>query len=112
MPHPVWWVLNRVAVEQSPARAMRRLVDRGVRTFIVSGEIEWRVMWRGERRAYREIERMEGFRQVVVPTIDHVLLQRDARELVGRIVTEDTLDAYAPGAALAHHEEREDRERL
>ncbi|MFZ0248363.1 MAG: hypothetical protein WAL61_00345 [Acidimicrobiales bacterium] len=107
MPHPVWWVLNRVAVEQSPARAMRQLVDRGVRTFIVSGEIEWRVMWRGERRAYRELERRKGFRQVVVPAIDHVLLQRDARELVSRIVTEDTLAAYAPGHVSAGSEERE-----
>jgi pimeloyl-ACP methyl ester carboxylesterase len=107
MPHPVWWVLNRVAVEQSPARAMRQLVDRGVRTFIVSGEIEWRVMWRGERRAYREIERRNGFRQVVVPAIDHALLQRDARELVSRIVTEDTLAAYATDHAPAGTEERE-----
>jgi pimeloyl-ACP methyl ester carboxylesterase len=96
MPDPVWWVLNRVAIEHSPARAMRQLVDLGVRTFVVSGEFERWEMWRGERRAYREIERMNGFHQVVVPTIDHVLHQRDARELVSEIVTDDTLNAYAP----------------
>jgi hypothetical protein len=107
MPSPVWWAVNRFAVEQSPARAMRQIVDRGVRTFIVSGELEWRTMWRGERRAYREIERRDGFRQVVVPAIDHALLQRDARELVSRIVTDDTLRAYAPGQASAASEERE-----
>jgi hypothetical protein len=53
------------------------------------------MMWRGERRAFRAIERMSGFQQVVV-SIDHVLYQRDARELVSEIVTDDTLGAYAP----------------
>jgi hypothetical protein len=75
---------------------MRQLVDGGVRTFIVSGESEWWTMWRGERRAYREIKRMNGFRHVIVPAIDHVLYQREAREVVSDLVTEDTLRAYAP----------------
>jgi pimeloyl-ACP methyl ester carboxylesterase len=96
MPDPVWWLVNRFAVERSPARAMRQLVERGVRTFVVSGEWERQVMWRGERRAYREITSMDGFQQVVAPTIDHVLYQRDAREMVSQVVSDDTLLAYAP----------------
>jgi dienelactone hydrolase len=98
MPDPVWWLVNRVAIEVSPARALRRLVDQGVRTLIVSGEREARMTWRGEGRVRRSLALTPGFRHVVDPGIDHDLLRRDARELASRIITDEVLDAYAPRA--------------
>ena len=94
MPDSVWWVVNRVAVEQSPARVVAKLVEAGVRTLMVMGEFENRLMWRGERRARRQLQESGLLRLVVVPRVDHELLQRDARERVAKIVTEDVLGAY------------------
>jgi dienelactone hydrolase len=94
MPDSVWWLLNRFAVEQSPANALCQLVDHGVRTFVVSGPHERRMMWRGERRTYRAIERSGLYRHVVAADIDHELFQRQARALVSELITADMLDAY------------------
>jgi dienelactone hydrolase len=103
MPDPVWWLLNRVAVEQSPAEALCKLVELGVRTFIVSGERERWMMWRGERRAYRAIGRSGQYRHVVSEDIDHELFQRHARDLVSEILTDDMLDTYVPGWRKTGH---------
>ena len=75
MPDPVWWVINRVAVEQSPARVVGKLVERGVRTLLVCGELEDWMLWRGERRARRQLERTGLMHLVVVPHMDHGMLQ-------------------------------------
>jgi alpha-beta hydrolase superfamily lysophospholipase len=96
LPNQVWWLVNRVAVEHSPARVLRRLVDEGVRTFIVSGESEGRLIWRGEARARRRLELSGRFHHLVVPGIDHELFKRDARELVSQIVTDEVLQNYVP----------------
>ena len=96
MPGPVWWVVNRVAVDQSPARVVGKLVEAGVPTLLVSGEWENGMIWRGERRARRKLERSGGLRLVVVPHVDHELLQRDARERVTAIITDDILSRYGP----------------
>ena len=96
MPDPVWWVVNRVAVDQSPARVVGKLVEAGVRTLLVSGEWENGMIWRGEGRARRKLERSGGLRLVVVPHVDHELLQRDARERVTAIITDDILSRYGP----------------
>jgi hypothetical protein len=94
MPGPVWWLVNRVAVEQSPPSVLRKLVDARVRTLMVSGERENLVIWRGESRARRRLVRSGLLHLVVLPDIDHELLKRDARALVSKIVTDDVLGAY------------------
>lgn len=98
MPGPMWWFVNRIAVAQSPAQPLRKLVEGGVRTLMVSGERESYVIWRGESRTRRQLERSGLLHLVVLPDIDHELLKRDARELVGDILTDDLLNAYVtPG---------------
>lgn len=106
MPDPVWWVLNRVALEQSPTHVIAKLVEAGVPTLLVLGEYENRLMWRGERGARRRLQRPGGLRLVLVPRSDHELLRRNPRERVAKIVTDDVLGAYvkvptetAPGPA-------------
>ncbi len=94
MPGPVWWVVNRVAVEQSPARVVGKLVNAGVRTILVSGELEYRAMWRGERSSRRQLERSGRLRLVVVPHMDHEMLQRDSRQRVTKIITDYVLCAH------------------
>jgi hypothetical protein len=97
MPDSAWWIVNRFAVEQSPARVLGKLVEAGVRTLLVSGESEDRVMWRGEQRARRRLERSGLLHLVVVPNIDHELLRRDARERVTQIITDDVLRTHLLG---------------
>ena len=101
MPDPVWWVVNRVAVEQSPARVSSKLVDAGVRTFLVCGEWENWMLWRGERRSRRRLEHTGRMRLVVVPRMDHEMLQRDSRESVTKLITDDVLGAYRKTRAEA-----------
>ena len=94
MPDSVWWIVNRVAVEQPPARVLGKLLEAGVRTTLISGEWENRVMWRGEHRARRRLQRSGLLHLVVLPDIDHEILQRDARERVTKVITDDVLGRY------------------
>ena len=94
MPGPVWWIVNRVAVEQRPARVLGKLVEAGVRTTLISGERDNRILWRGEQRARRRLQRSGLLHLVVLPDIDHELLQRDARERVTEIITDDVLGRH------------------
>lgn len=87
MPGVVWWVFDRIGAELPPAKALGRLVDRGVDSLVVCGENEARVICRGETGALRRMQRTGSFRLEVIPGIDHELFQRSARDRVEQMLT-------------------------
>jgi len=88
LPDGAWWVINRVAVGNPPARILERLVAAGVETYIVCGESEARAMRRGQAAAFRRLARTGRFHLEVVPGIDHELFARVSRDRVRPMVTE------------------------
>ncbi len=88
MPGAVWWVFDRIGAELPPAKALGRLVERGVETLVVCGENEARVIRRGESAFLRRMERTGSFRLEMVPGIDHELFQRAARDRVEQLLTD------------------------
>jgi alpha-beta hydrolase superfamily lysophospholipase len=99
LPDPAWWVINRVAVENPPAKILERLVDNGVDTYIVCGEPEARTLRRGQTAALRRLARSGRFHLEVVPGIDHELFARRSRDLVAPMVTAQVLSSTAPAAS-------------
>jgi hypothetical protein len=93
LPDAAWWLINRVAVANPPARILERLVDSGVDTYIVCGENEARVLRRGQAKAMRRLDRTGRFHLVVVPGIDHELFARSSRDRVSPLVTDRVLSA-------------------
>lgn len=72
------------------------LVDQDVQTFIVSGEPESRLLWRGEGFALRRLERSKVFQHVELADVDHELFKHNARIIVSEIVTDHVVEHYAP----------------
>ncbi len=95
LPDGAWWLINRVAVGNPPARIIERLVDAGVETYIVAGESEAREMRRGQAAAFRRLARTGRFHLEVVPGIDHELFARVSRDRVSPMVTERILRSVA-----------------
>lgn len=95
LPSAAWWLFDRVGVELPPARALGRLVERGVDTFVVCGDHEARVITRGETGVLRRLRRTGRFRLEVLPGIDHELFQRSAREVVEPMLTGHLIERFA-----------------
>lgn len=96
LPDSAWWIINRVAVGNPPARIIERLVEAGVETYIVCGESEARMMRRGQAAAFRRLTRTGRLHLEVVPGIDHELFARVSRDRVGPMVTERIRLSVAP----------------
>jgi alpha-beta hydrolase superfamily lysophospholipase len=96
LPGAAWWLFDRVGVESPPARALELLVEHGVDTFVVCGEREARMIRRGETAVLRRLRRTGRFRLEVLPTIDHELFQRAARDLVEPMLTSHLVEHFAP----------------
>lgn len=95
LPDATWWLINRVAVEHPPIRALRRTVDAGVDILVVCGEREARVIRRGERRAFGRLERSPLFHLEVLEGIDHELFAESARSRVVPILSEHLTRRFA-----------------
>ena len=104
LPGAAWWLFDRIGVELPPARALERLVEHGVDTFVVCGEVEARRILRGEGAVLRRLRRTGRFRLEIVPGIDHELFQRAARNLVEPMLTGYLVEHFAstalPGDAV------------
>jgi alpha-beta hydrolase superfamily lysophospholipase len=91
-----WWFIKRTGMWQRPAPVLKRLVHRGVDTFVVCGRSEAMALCRGERATFRRLESRRGFQMEVLPGIDHSLLIQAARDQVLHDLTEHVV-------ALAHN---------
>jgi alpha-beta hydrolase superfamily lysophospholipase len=90
-----WWVVNRAASKTRPVLAFKRLVDRGVDTFVVCGSSEGTMITRGERAMVRRLHEDQRFRMEVLPEIDHSLFTKAARDHVLPLMKEHVTRRYA-----------------
>jgi pimeloyl-ACP methyl ester carboxylesterase len=94
LPSAAWWVINRVAVQASPARSLTKVLEAGVDVFVIAGDNEAQLLSRGEAPTMRRLRRSERFRMEVIPDLEHSLFERHGRELASRLLTEHVLACY------------------
>jgi alpha-beta hydrolase superfamily lysophospholipase len=95
LPGSAWWIINRVAVQMSPAERLAKVVDAGVNLLVVAGTDEGRWLRGGEGRTFRRLEVTGRFRMEVVPGLEHTLFERRTREVAAAILTEHVIGTFA-----------------
>jgi pimeloyl-ACP methyl ester carboxylesterase len=95
LPSVVWRMINRLAVEATPARSLSKVLDGGVEdVFVIAGDYEARLLTRGEDRTLRRLRETGRFRMEIIPDLEHSLFERHGRELATRLLTEHVLVSY------------------
>jgi alpha-beta hydrolase superfamily lysophospholipase len=94
LPSPVWWLINRIAVDSPPARSLAKLMEVGANTFIIAGEKEARAITRGDGRTMRHLRRTAGFRMEIMPGLEHSLLERRGRERATTLLVQHVIDQF------------------
>jgi alpha-beta hydrolase superfamily lysophospholipase len=94
-----WWCVNRISPGPRPAQVLERLVKQGVETFILCGRDETTELCRGEEGKLRRLEKSECFHMELVPSTDHSLFTRVARDRALPVLTAHVMSRYGqPGA--------------
>ena len=101
LPSSAWWIINRIAVEITPARKLARVVDAGVDVLVIAGTDEGRWIRGGETRTLRRLEQTGRFRMEVIPGLEHTLFEHSTREVAVRILSDHVVGRFgtptAPG---------------
>jgi hypothetical protein len=94
LPSSAWWIINRIAVEITPARRLARVVDAGVDVLVIAGTDEGRWLRGGETRTLHRLEQTGRFRMEVIPGLEHTLFEHSTREVaVGFCPTMSSADS-------------------
>jgi alpha-beta hydrolase superfamily lysophospholipase len=101
LPSSAWWIINRIAVEITPARRLARVVDAGVDVLVIAGTDEGRWLSGGETRTLHRLEQTGRFRMEVIPGLEHTLFEHTTREVAVRILSDHVVGRFgapkAPG---------------
>jgi pimeloyl-ACP methyl ester carboxylesterase len=99
LPSSAWWIINRIAVEITPARRLARVVDAGVDVLIIAGTDEGRWLKGGESRTLHRLERTGRFRIDVIPGLEHSLFEQRTREVAVGVLTEHVVGRFGAPTA-------------
>jgi alpha-beta hydrolase superfamily lysophospholipase len=99
LPGAAWWIINRVAVETSPAQRLAQVVDAGVNVLVIAGTDEARWLRGGEGATLRKLDATGRFRMEVIPGLEHTLFERRTREVAVGILTDHVGRTFGPSAA-------------
>jgi pimeloyl-ACP methyl ester carboxylesterase len=99
LPSSAWWVINRIAVEITPARRLALVVDAGVNVLVIAGTDEGRWLKGGEGRTLRRLEQTGRFRVDVIPGLEHTLFEHRTREIAVEVLTEHVVGSFGTPAS-------------
>ena len=94
LPSSAWWIINRIAVDITPARRLARMVDAGVDVLVIAGTDEARWLKGGEGRTVQRMEQTGRFEMEVVPGLEHTLFEYSTREVAVRILTDHIVEKF------------------
>jgi alpha-beta hydrolase superfamily lysophospholipase len=97
LPSSAWWIINRVAVQTTPAERLAKVVDAGVDVLVIAGTDEGRWLRGGEGRTFRKMEGTGRFRMEVIPGMEHTLFERRTREIAAGMLTEHVIANFGSG---------------
>jgi alpha-beta hydrolase superfamily lysophospholipase len=98
LPSSAWWIINRIAVEITPARRLARVVDAGVDVLVIAGSDEGRWLKGGETRTLHRLEQTGRFRMEVIPGLEHTLFERSTREVALGILYDHVVSKFGAPA--------------
>jgi pimeloyl-ACP methyl ester carboxylesterase len=98
LPGAAWWIINRVAVETSPAQRLAQVVDAGVNVLVIAGPDEARWLRGGEGPTLRKLGATGRFRMEVIPGLEHTLFERRTREVAVGILTDHVTRNFGASA--------------
>jgi alpha-beta hydrolase superfamily lysophospholipase len=99
LPSSAWWVINRIAVEITPARRLARVVDAGVDVLVIAGTDEGRWLSGGETRTLHRLEQTGRFRMEVIPGLEHTLFEHSTREVAVGILSDHVAGKFGAPTA-------------
>jgi alpha-beta hydrolase superfamily lysophospholipase len=88
LPSSAWWVINRIAVDITPARRLAKVVDAGVDVLVIAGTDEGRWLSGGETRTLHRLAQTGRFRMEVIPGLEHTLFEHRTREIAVEILSD------------------------
>ncbi len=94
LPSSAWWIINRIAVEITPARRLARVVDAGVDVLVIAGTDEGRWLRGGETRTLHRLEQTGRFRMEVIPGLEHTLFEHSTREVAVRVLSDHVVGRF------------------
>jgi alpha-beta hydrolase superfamily lysophospholipase len=83
-----WWLLDRFGLRSAPGRGLARLVEGGTELLLVCGEEDARPFRARSGSTLRRLERSGRVHFEVVGGLDHLMLEREARESALRLLVE------------------------
>jgi alpha-beta hydrolase superfamily lysophospholipase len=81
-----WWLLDRFGLRSAPGRGLARLVEGGTELLLVCGEDDARPFRARSGSTLRRLERSGRVHFEVVNGLDHLMLEREARESALRLL--------------------------
>ena len=100
LPSSAWWIINRIAVETTPASRLARVVDAGVNVLVIAGTDEGRWLAGGESRTFRRLEQTGRFRMEIIHGLEHTLFEQHTREVAVGILTEHIANTFGAAAPV------------
>jgi alpha-beta hydrolase superfamily lysophospholipase len=94
LPSSAWWIINRIAVEITPAKRMAGMVDAGVDVLVIAGTDEARWLTGGEGRTVQRLQQTGRFRVEVIPGLEHTLFEHSTREVAVRTLTDHVVGKF------------------
>jgi len=99
LPSAAWWIINRIAVEITPAQRLARVADAGVDVLVIAGTDEGRWLRGGETRTLHRLEQTGRFRLDVIPGLEHTLFEHSTREVAVQILSDHVLGKFGAPTA-------------
>lgn len=99
LPSSAWWIINRIAVDITPAKRLARMVDAGVDVLVIAGTDEGRWLRGGETRTLHRLEQTGRFRMEVIPGLEHTLFEHSTREVAVRVLSDHVVGRFGAPTA-------------
>jgi alpha-beta hydrolase superfamily lysophospholipase len=94
VPQAVWWVANRLLLENPAAVTLGRVVRAGADLVVICGPEDLAPIALGERSTLRRLERSGHFRLEVLDDLDHAGLRIDGRQHLKEALTRQIVGSY------------------
>lgn len=94
IPEPVWWLVNRLLLEQTAAATLERIVAKGVDTLLVCGPDDLTPITLGSEARVRRVRQSDNFHVVVLDDLDHSSWPFYQRLRMIDVLTEHLLDRH------------------
>lgn len=96
LPKVCWWIAFKLGIRNAPPSVLSKLVDSGVDTLVICGEVDMRPLSMADLGTIRRLKQQSWFQLELVPGLDHGILAAKQREIAIQIITDHIHSQFAP----------------